>query len=110
MAPGAEPAESSGFHVEAVKRIDETQLFIPSQLPSTGNDGVGSQALALPSDGAGKAFMVRHGDSGLSGQEIAECARLLGIDIIFDTDLLYIAEELLTSPLPGVFIRPLQWM
>eukprot|EP00951_Prasinocladus_malaysianus_P018586 scaffold148741_cov31-Prasinocladus_malaysianus.AAC.1 len=106
-APTVSP-QRGGFRQEAVKTVDESSLLIPSQIPeASGRVYVRqSSAAALTvgldvssSGGGGQAFFQSK-QNGLTGQEVAECAQLLGIDVIFDTDLLYIAEELLTSPLP----------
>lgn len=61
----------------AQKTIDESNLLIPSKV----------QADDLPPERP-------------SGPEVAEVARKLGIDMVFDSDLLYIAEDLLVAALP----------
>ena len=33
--------------------------------------------------------------------QVVRTAHMLGIDLIFDSDLLYVAEEMLMQPLPG---------
>jgi len=105
-AASAEPTAGQGYHAEAIKTIDETTLLIPSQLNRGVEDGdafpeARTLGFAETLGRGGRTVLESDGKSGLSGQQIAECARLLGIDVIFDTDILYIAEELLTSPLPG---------
>mmetsp|Transcript_22499 Transcript_22499/g.62412 ORF Transcript_22499/g.62412 Transcript_22499/m.62412 type:complete len:545 (-) Transcript_22499:123-1757(-) len=104
-AASAEPTAGQGYHAEAIKTIDETTLLIPSQLNRGVEDGdafpeARTLGFAETLGRGGRTVLESDGKSGLSGQQIAECARLLGIDVIFDTDILYIAEELLTSPLP----------
>jgi len=77
-------ARAGGPASTSYKVIDESAVTVPSNLP--------------PPD---------HGDSPRatpSGPEVAEAARRLDIDLVFDADLLYIAEELLVSPVPRVGI------
>mmetsp|Transcript_24828 Transcript_24828/g.54095 ORF Transcript_24828/g.54095 Transcript_24828/m.54095 type:complete len:509 (-) Transcript_24828:41-1567(-) len=69
--------------VFAQKTIDHASLLVPSMV-------LEHDALQENQKGIKRA----------TGPEVAEVARRLGIDLVFDSDLLYIAEDLLTSPLP----------
>lgn len=73
-------ARAGGPASTSYKVIDETSVTVPSKLPAVNRD-----AMSRP-----------------TGAEVAEAARRLDIDLVFDADLLYIAEELLMSPVPEV--------
>mmetsp|Transcript_28420 Transcript_28420/g.47719 ORF Transcript_28420/g.47719 Transcript_28420/m.47719 type:complete len:493 (+) Transcript_28420:564-2042(+) len=68
--------------VFAQKTIDANSLLVPS--------------LVLEHE-AGER---QQGQTKATGPEVAEVARRLGIDMVFDSDLLYIAEDLLKATLP----------
>lgn len=76
-------ARAGGPASTSFKVIDETSVTVPSKLPA-----VNRVAMSRP-----------------TGPEVAEAARRLDIDLVFDADLLYIAEELLMSPVPEVGVR-----
>eukprot|EP00227_Mantoniella_beaufortii_P003457 CAMPEP_0197608380 /NCGR_PEP_ID=MMETSP1326-20131121/48950_1 /TAXON_ID=1155430 /ORGANISM="Genus nov. species nov., Strain RCC2288" /LENGTH=442 /DNA_ID=CAMNT_0043176573 /DNA_START=275 /DNA_END=1600 /DNA_ORIENTATION=+ len=71
-------ARAGGPASTSYKVIDESAVTVPSKLPVVDRD-------SLPRP---------------SGAEVADAARRLDIDLVFDADLLYIAEELLLSPVP----------
>lgn len=73
----AKVARAGGPASTSYKVIDESSVTVPSKLPAR------NPSMAPP-----------------SGSEVAEAARRLDIDLVFDADLLYIAEELLMSPVP----------
>jgi hypothetical protein len=77
-AAAAKVARAGGPASTSYKVIDESSVTVPSKLPPAQREG-----------------MPRP-----TGSEVAEAARRLDIDLVFDADLLYIAEELLMSPVP----------
>ena len=76
----AKVARAGGPASTSYKVIDETSVTVPSKLSAAERD-------RMPRP---------------TGPEVAEAARRLDIDLVFDADLLYIAEELLMSPVPEV--------
>ena len=73
-------ARAGGSSSTSYKVIDESSVTVPSKLSAAERD-------RMPRP---------------TGPEVAEAAHRLDIDLVFDADLLYIAEELLMSPVPEV--------
>mmetsp|Transcript_5942 Transcript_5942/g.8023 ORF Transcript_5942/g.8023 Transcript_5942/m.8023 type:complete len:496 (+) Transcript_5942:60-1547(+) len=95
--------------------VDENAIVsVSSSLPQLGNVPSGAYAqksidegsLLVPSMVMGRQEEDLEGTLPVpSGPEVAEVARKLGIDLVFDSDLLYIAEDLLLSALPDGWLR-----
>ena len=96
--PGGVPA---GRHVPERKSPPDdasSNLARAGGPASTSYKVIDEAAVAVPSNLAPLA-----GDAPRpSGAQVAEAARRLDIDLVFDADLLFIAEELLMSPVPEV--------
>jgi len=75
---------------QAQKHIEESELLVPFLVSQ-------QQKIRAATPDAPKPTP--------SGPEVAEIARKLGIDLVFDSDLLYIAEDLILSDLPDGWQR-----